>query len=140
MPASMSLPAALWSSALALGLALAPFTAWAQVQSEGDYVLRASTVSAAELTNAMRTEHNIPDPPHTAVLNVTVQRKSNGALLNIPARLDVRIRNLLGVETAVDMRPVVANELISYLGVYFFLPREVLDIQVTAQPEGAQQT
>lgn len=115
------------------------YAAQAHVETRGDYVLGASTVSAANLPDTVREQHGIPVDPNTAVLNVTVQRKADGVLRNVPARLDVRARNLYGVETGVDMREVVANDLVSYMGTYRFLPREVLDFQITAPPEAAQQ-
>lgn len=110
------------------------------VQKNGDYILRASTVSAANLPPSMRTEHGIPSTPNTAVLNVIVQRQVEGALRNVPARLEVQASNLLGAQTAVDMRSVVENNLVSYLGTYNFLPREVLNFRITARPEGAKQS
>jgi hypothetical protein len=129
------------AAALLAGLSLAAFTAAAQphVQTEGDYVIRASTVSATVLPRAMREQYGIPSTSNTAVLNITVQRKSNGALSNVPAELEVRARNLLGLETPVQMQTVVANDLVSHVGTYQFLPHEVLDFDITARPEGAEQ-
>jgi hypothetical protein len=129
------------ATAFLAGLSVAAPTVAAQphIQTEGDYVVRASTVSANVLPRAMREQYGIPATSNTAVLNVTVRRKSNGALINVPAELEVRARNLLGVETPVQMQTVVANDLVSHMGTYQFLPREVLDFEITAQPEGAEQ-
>lgn len=122
-----------------LSAAASTAAAQAHVQTSGAYVIRASTVSADNLPSAMREEYGIPTARNTAVLNVTVQRKTDGAMRNVPARLDVQTRTLLGVESGVDMRTVVANDFVSYLGTYHFLPREVLDFRITAHPEGSQQ-
>jgi hypothetical protein len=129
------------TTALLIAFAGAASTASAQmhVRAEGDYVLRASTVSAANLPRAMRTEHNIPEGPNTGVLNVVVQHQTDGTLRNVQARVEVRARNLLGAETNVDVREVVADGFVSYLGTYFFLPREIIDFRVTAHPEGGDQ-
>lgn len=122
-----------------LSTAAPPAAAQAHEQASGDYVVRASTVSAENLPTAMRDRYDIRTPGNTAVLNVTVQRRTNGTLSNVPAQVQVRSRTLLGVENDIQMRSVVANDLISYMGTYSFLPREVLDFRVTAHPEGAPQ-
>lgn len=118
---------------------LATLTALAQpseVRQDG-YVLRASTVAAQNLPQAMRDRHGIPDDPRTAVLNITVQRTDAGAPRNVAADITAQARNLYGVKTDVQLRRVEAGGQVTYLGVYSFLPREVLDFVVTAQPVGA---
>jgi hypothetical protein len=125
-----------------LALAAAPLPALAQAHAEeqGDHILRASTVGARNLPESMREKHDIPLGQNTAVLNVTVQRKADGMTRNVPARLEVEARNTLGAPTPLEMREVVANGMISYLGVYEFLAREVLDFRITAHPKGTEQS
>jgi len=132
------IPAAATAVLVCLSVAAPPSKAQAHVETSGNYILRASTVSATNLPDAMRKKYGISTAPHTAVLNVTVRHASDGVLRNMPARVEVRARNLLGVETGVDMREVVADDMVTYMGSYSFLPREVLDFQITAYPEGAQ--
>ncbi|MEO7335533.1 MAG: DUF4426 domain-containing protein [Caldimonas sp.] len=122
-------------------IVLSPATqAQAQVHtaSSGDYTLRASTVAAGNLPEAMRRLHGISTDPRTAVINVTVELKGSTAKSNVAADLKVEARNLYGIKTEVAMREVAANGQLSYLGVYDFLPREVLDFTVVAQPNGAR--
>lgn len=118
---------------------LAALTALAQpseVRQDG-YVLRASTVAARNLPPSMREAHGIPDDPRAAVLNVTVQQQTDaGAPRNVAADVRVQARNLYGVTTDVQLRRVEAAGRVSYLGIYRFLPREVLDFVVVAQPVG----
>lgn len=120
-------------------LALAPVLAWGQAHEkhQGNYVLRASTVSAEALPESMRRQHDIPLGPGKAVLNVTVQRQLGSETRNVPARVDVTAHNPMGVPTSVVLRQVSANGMVSYLGVYDFLPREVLDFRIRAWPQGA---
>lgn len=127
--------------ALALGLLSPASRAFAQahVHDAGLHVVRASTVSAANLPAAMLEQHAIPALPNVAVLNVTVQRRSGDALRNVPAEVEVTARNLGGIETSVQMREMVADGHVSYLGVYRFLPREVLDFRISARPKGEEQ-
>jgi Domain of unknown function (DUF4426) len=118
---------------------LAALTALAQPAEvrEDKYVLRASTVAAQNLPQAMRDRHGIPDDPRAAVLNITLQRSDAGAPRNVAADVSVQARNLYGVKTDVQLRRVEADGQVSYLGVYHFLPREVLDFEIVARPEGA---
>jgi hypothetical protein len=107
------------------------------VKEDGDYVLRASTVSAQVLPEAMRSKYGIPPGPGKGVLNVTVQRKLGGEVRNVPARIDVTAYDLMGIPTSVDLRQVWAQAMVSYLGIYDFLPREVLDFRILAWPQGS---
>lgn len=140
MRASRSLPVSLRCALPALGLT-ASLSAPAQphVHESGDHLLRASTVSAETLPPAMRKQHAIPLDPHTAVLNVTVQRQVDGTRRNVPAAVEVHARNLLGVQTPVPMRETVANGMVSYLGVYRFQPRQALDFRIAARPAGSDE-
>ncbi|WP_157118916.1 DUF4426 domain-containing protein [Azohydromonas lata] len=130
---------ATWRVSFAV-LALAPLLAWGQAheQHEGNYVLRASTVSAEALPEPMRRAHGIPSGSGKAVLNVTVQRLLGSQTLNVPARVEVTAQNLMGVTTSVDVRQVLTNGMVSYLGVYDFLPREVLEFRIRAWPQGTK--
>lgn len=129
------------AATLFLTLTAAPLRAVAQehVQQAGEFTVLASTVSAADLPDAMRKKYAIRKGRGTGVLNVTVQRKSDGVQRNVAAKVDVQARNLLGVETEVKLREIVANDQVSYLGVYRFPPSEVLDFRVIARPQGAPQ-
>ena len=116
-----------------------PLLAWAQphVKEDGDYILWASTVSAQALPEAMRNKYGIPPGPGKGMLNVTVQRKLGGEVRNVPARIDVPAHDLMGIPTSVDLQQVSAQAMVSYLGVYDFLPREVLDFRILAWPQGS---
>ena len=145
---SCVIPAAATAVLWGLSVAATPSQAQSHVEASGNYVLRASTASTARLSDvsdvsdvsdAMHEEHGIRTASYTAVLNVTVLHASGGVLRNMPARVQVSARNMLGAEAGVDMREVAADNMVSYLGTYRLLPREVLDFQITAYPEGAHQ-
>lgn len=125
-----------------LCIALMPSRSAAQPHTEaaGGYVLRASTVSTQNLPPRVLEQHGIPTDPHTAVLNVVVQHSEGNLSRHVRADVVAHARNLYGVKTDVDMREVMENGFVSYLGVYKFLPREVLDFHVTARPEASGQT
>lgn len=120
-------------------LVWAPLLAWAQphVKQDRDYILRGSTVSAQALPEAMRNKYGIPSGPGKGVLNVTVQRKLGGEVRNVPARIDVKAHDLMGILTSVDLQQVSTQVMVSYLGIYDFLPREVLTFRILAWPEGS---
>lgn len=106
-------------------------------QQFGDYVVRASTTSALSLPPGMREQHGIPSTGQHAVLNVIVQAPGERGLVNRRADIEVRAHNPMGHPTSIEMREVVENGFVSYLGVYEFLPREVLNFTVTARPVGS---
>ncbi|HUG20987.1 DUF4426 domain-containing protein [Piscinibacter sp.] len=128
------------SLVLLAAFAAAGAAAQPHVAESGDYVLRASTVSTHNLPQQMLEKHGIAADPRKAVLNVTVHRKGAAAGPNLAAQVTAQARNVGGIETAVTMRKVVADGFVTYLGVYDFLPREVLDFRVTARPEGSTET
>lgn len=122
--------------ALVLSVAAAAVQAQPHEAQTPEHVLRASTVDASSLPDAMRRHHGIPLRANTGVLNVILLRLVDGHQRNVPAELDVRARNLYGIETPVEMRQVVADGFVSYLGVYDFVPHQVLDFRITARPVG----
>lgn len=114
-----------------------PALAQPHEQQFGDYVVRASTTSALSLPTVVREQHRIPSTGQHAVLNVIVQDRGDRGLVNGRASIVVRAHNLMGNPTSIEMREVVENGFVSYLGVYEFLPREVLDFTVTVTPAGS---
>lgn len=142
MLAERTLRRALRTPVLLCGAALAAGSSWGQAHEHtaAGYTVRASTVRAQELPQRSLQTHGIASTPDTAVLNVTVQRGSGKALTNVRADVKAEARNLVGVVTPVPMREITENGLVSYLGVYQFLPNEVLDFRVSARPVGVDHT
>lgn len=120
--------------AAGLLLAISAFCAVAQVHEarRGDFVLRSSTVASDRINPATAGKHGIEPSPTRGVLNVTVLRGRNGR--TVPAEVAASSVNLAGVRQDIEMREVRAGGRVSYLGSYDFLPREVIDFEITARP------
>jgi Domain of unknown function (DUF4426) len=101
----------------------------------GEYVLRSSTVATQTFDEATARAHGIDPAPTRAVINVTVSRKSAKGRQNVRADVAVSAASLTGRQHVIDMRPIVENGMVSYLGTFDFVPREVLDFTVVARPE-----
>ncbi|MEO8654933.1 MAG: DUF4426 domain-containing protein [Ramlibacter sp.] len=100
--------------------------------TRGDLVLRSSTVSSERIDPATASRHGIEPSPNRAVLNVVVLRGRKRE--TIPADVTAASRSLTGVRRRIDLKEVRENGRVSYVGSYEFLPKEVLDIEITAKP------
>ena len=123
--------------ALLLALTLVPGLSMAQAheQREGGYTLRSSTVPSRSFDAATARNHGIEPAADRAVLNVTLMKDGAAGADNVRAQVRASVQELSGRRRAVEMRPIVANGRVSYLGAFDFLPRQVLRFEVVATPE-----
>lgn len=124
----------------ALALATCAASSQAQVHEirAGDHLLRSSTVASGHIDPATAERHGIEQAASRAVLNVLVLQRSGAADTPVAAAVTASMQNLAGVRQNISLREVNENGRVSYLGTYEFLPREVIDFEVTALPSGAQ--
>lgn len=118
----------------AMLLAAIAFAAAAQPRevSRGDLVLRSSTVASELIDAATAARHGIEPAANRAVLNVVLLRGPKRE--PVAAEVTAFSRNLAGVRQEIGMKEVRENERVSYVGSYQFLPKEVLDFEITAKP------
>lgn len=123
---------------LLLSLSLAG-PAWSQAHTQrfGSYTLQSSSVNSEALSAETAREHGIEPAPDRAVLNVVVLKDEQGASRTVPARVQARVTSLAGAIEEVPMRETRAQGRVAYTGTYTILPRQVLDISVTARLEGS---
>jgi hypothetical protein len=130
------------SSSLIAALALAACTTSSQAQMHetchGDHLLRSSTVASDRIDSVTAARHGIEPAPSRAVLNVLVLKRSGAADTPVAAVVTASMQNLAGVRRDISLREVRENGRVTYLGSYEFLPREVIDFQITAVPDGMQ--
>ena len=133
-PASLS-PSKILIPAVLLVLA---FAAAAQPHETtlGDFTLRSSTVASATIDEATAKRHGIDQAPDVGVLNVLLARSEAGRLQPVPARVEAQAWSASGVRQQIELREVREGGRISYMGTYDFLPREVIDFRITAEPVG----
>jgi hypothetical protein len=117
----------------------------AQAQSHatesGRYVLRSTTVASEQIDAAAAQRHGVVPAPDRAVVNVVLLRQAGaGADTTVSARVAVSMRTASGLSSDIEMREVRENGAISYLGSYQFLPRQMINFEISAAPtEDAKQ-
>ncbi|MBG6075798.1 DUF4426 domain-containing protein [Polaromonas sp. CG_9.11] len=123
----------------ALALAACAASSQAQVHEtrQGDHLLRSSTVASNRIDPATAAQHGIEPAASRAVLNVLVLRRGGAADTPVAAAVTASMQNLAGVRRDISLREVNENGRVSYVGSYDFLPREVIDFEITALPDGA---
>jgi hypothetical protein len=117
----------------------------AQAQSHatesGRYVLRSTTVASEQIGAAAAQRHGVVPAPDRAVVNVVLLRRAIvGADITVSARVAVSTRTAADFNSDIEMLEVRQNGAISYLGSYQFLPRQMINFEISAAPtEDAQQ-
>ena len=126
-------------SLIALAFSLAVFQAQAQPHTEraGAYIVRSSTSPTQSFSADAARAQGITPSPTRAVLNVVVRREDGKAAENVRAQVTASMTDPAGVRRSIEMRPAVANNMVSYIGAFDFVPRQVLDFEIVAIPEGA---
>lgn len=128
-------PAALTAIAWAFCVGVAQ--AQPHAVQHGAFTLRSSVVNSETIDEETARQHGITPGEHTAVLNVVVLRDIDGAQWPIAANVSATRTTLAGVRRDVALRQVEAQGRVSYLGSFDFVPREVLDFNVTARVDPA---
>lgn len=137
-PLTRVLPGALLIAALCLPSM--PAKAQSHTEQFGPYTVRSSSVSSQTLAPSSAREHGIEPAPDLAVLNVLVQHTDEqGHVRTVPADVKAQTRTLTGVTRDVPLKESSVNGYITYTGTYTFLPRQVIDLMITAQPRGTHQ-
>lgn len=121
---------------------LASAPAWPQSHQRkfGPYVIRSSTVSTENLSAESAKKDGIDRSPRKAVLNVTVLKRMAGDEETVPAHVEANVRNLSEQRRRIDMREVIGEGRVSYMGTYDFIHGAVLDFTITARPENSGKT
>jgi hypothetical protein len=101
----------------------------------GSYVLRSTTVASEQIDAASTQRHGVVPAPDRAVVNVVLLRRDgSGVDATVPARVTVSMRTASGFSSDIEMREVRENGAISYLGSYKFLPRQMINFEISAAP------
>ena len=99
-------------------------------------MLRANVVRTEALPGAVLQRHGIEAGPERALLNVVVVSHKAGATKSIRARVHAQLEVLTGQDLDIEMKPVVEDGGISYVGVFSIPPRaSAIRFTVRAQPE-----
>lgn len=121
-----------------LAAAATPVLAQVHEENKDGYLIRSSTVGSTQIDAESARQHGFVPAPDRAVLNVVVLGPGNGPIQerNMPAKVTVTMRRPSGKVEPVVMQEVKANNMVDYLGTYQFTPREIIEFEVHAQPQG----
>lgn len=123
-----------------IALSLVPVGARAeQFQQFGEYVVHYNTINTSFLSAQVAREYGIRRSGNRAMLNVAVQKGSNGPIEPLRATISVVATNLSGQLRHVDMRAVEDGDAVYYIGELPIEDGDVLDFDVQVQPEGSAQ-
>lgn len=129
-----------WTQALLLAPALLAFTA-ANAQdhavTQGDYTLRSSLVASTALPDATLKANGFDAASDKGLLNVVVLQGHGERREPVAARVDARMRDLMGMSHRIDMREVRDNDRISYFGMVDHAPGEAMTFEIEATPQGS---
>ncbi len=127
---------------LLLAPALLAFsTANAQVHahSEGDYTVRSSLVASTALPEVLLKANSFDAAPDKALLNVVVLKGQGERREPVAARVEAKMRDLLGMTHRIDMRAVQDNNRVSYFGMVDHVPSEAMTFEIEATPQGSEE-
>lgn len=115
---------------------------WAQSheQASGPYVVQASVVATNTIAEESAQVHGIEQESNRAILNVIVMKKGDPQEHPLRAQVQAYATNLAGVRHQIELEEIEVNNRVSYTGTFSFLPREVVDFDISAQPEGSGET
>jgi hypothetical protein len=104
------------------------------VERAGNYTVHYNVVPAHVLPEVTRVEHSVP-PGAEGVLNVAVLEGDR----NVAARIEATAVNLAEQHREIEMRQVVENGLVSYLGIVEAPDSLVLDFRLEIVPFGSDE-
>lgn len=114
-----------------------PAMAQARVVEAGDYTLRVNTLPSDNLPVDVADRLGIEQSADRGILHAVILRRSDGSQVAVAAQVDAIRDNLMGKTEAIAMRPVRANDRVSYMGSFEYGPLRNYRFVVTAVPPGS---
>jgi hypothetical protein len=101
----------------------------------GEHVVHFNALSTDQLPPDIARAYEILRSKNRAMLNVSVIRKSDSA--SVPAKVDVKTKNLTGQLKNITMRQINEQDAIYYIGETAIANRETLVFDISVIPEGS---
>lgn len=123
----------------AMLLLLAPFAVAENATRTGGYAIHHNAMTTDSLPAPMATAYGIQRSKSRALLNVSVIREEPGTI-GTPVHADVRAvaRNLFGQTRPIELREVVEDRAIYYIGTFPVTHREILTFDFEVLPRGGR--
>lgn len=105
---------------------------------QGDYELHYNVFPSVFLTPEVAKSYKIKRSKKQAFVNISVLKNQENGKLPVEADVMVEAKNLLGQRQNVELRIIKeSDEAIYYIGQISVNHREVMNIQISALPEGS---
>jgi hypothetical protein len=104
---------------------------------EDPYKLQVSVLRSGMLPRAVAREHGVDAAPDRGILNVVVLKMRDGKQVTVPADITAITVSLRGQTEPIEMRQVIENEHVTYLGSFPYQPPRNLRFVVNASPQGS---
>jgi hypothetical protein len=100
------------------------------------YKLQASALRSRMLPAPAAERHGIDVAADRGILNVVVMKEQDGKQVTVPAEITAITINLLRQTEPIEMRKVIENEHVSYIGSFAYQPLRNLRFVINALPQG----
>lgn len=117
------------------------FTARAEkVEQFGDYRIHYNAFVSTMLSPDVARAYGLTRSRYHAVVNITVQKQTNGETRPISAQVTGTATNLYGKRQNLEMKQVTERDAIYYLAELPFSDKETLTFDIDVMPEGERMT
>ncbi|MCE7031880.1 DUF4426 domain-containing protein [Lysobacter sp. GX 14042] len=101
-----------------------------------DTTIRANVIPTRNLGEAMAARYGIPRGDDLVMLMVGVRQGEDGRQVSVPARVTASTTDLRGQRGRVELRELVAGDLVDHVGTFRVSPPETLSFVVEVRREG----
>lgn len=110
-----------------------------QVLKMGDYVVHYNAFASSFLSADVARQYGITRSKYQGVLNIAVQRASDGKDVAVTANVHGRVKNDIAQVVDLDFREIKDGDAIYYIASFSHSDKEKLDFDIAIQPEGKGQ-
>jgi hypothetical protein len=104
---------------------------------DGIWEVHTSAFRSDFLTAEVATQYGIARSGKRAVVNIAVLRIDGAGPVAAQARIEARVRNLVGQTQNLDLRAVREGDALYYLGEFAIAGTDTYRVELTLRPEGA---
>ncbi len=105
--------------------------------SSGGYTIHHNALKSDFLTPAIAKAYNIQRSKYRGLLNISVIKNQAGTTgTPVKAQIELKVANLNGIPKEIDLRQVVEDQAIYYLGDFPVVNREIVNFNLKVTPEG----
>ncbi|MCP4125501.1 MAG: DUF4426 domain-containing protein [Gammaproteobacteria bacterium] len=105
--------------------------------SSGDYTVHHNALKSDFLSPAIAKTYNIQRSKFRGLLNISVIKNKPGTTgTSVKARIELKVANLNNVPKEIELKQVVEDQAIYYIGDFPVVNREIVNFNLEVIPEG----